>query len=1442
MSVKPIWQTPAGALGEFMQGATIPVISLDVTNASAIELISKALPEGLKLNSSDQTITGVPIDLGITKTYEFVLRASNTTGANNSKIIQDRTFSITIISDVQPTLLTTQGTLRLGLTNENYILNNSTVNYQFNATASSIPVGQKLKFFIEEGRGELPPGLKISEDGLLYGTITDDLELDYRLVQGTYDKDYYDLHPYDYSSAIETAQGTTEVLGGKISAVELTYGGNGYILDPEVIIGGSVKTITINSGGSNYTTAPEIVFATSPIAGGITARGFAIISGGVVTGITITEPGTGYNVAPKIYFQSQNTGNGAVATCDLRSGSGAELVARVTNGNVVKIEVMNPGSGYGVTAPLISFGLPTAGSRIISKTYRFLLTVSNGDHFDTKEYVIIVKSEDSLRVDTTFILSDTNEVDTSRTYIQPPIWISPSALPIVKGDNQYIYDLEVFDPTPTIGKVYFSLMDVNFDGTPSEIGPLDTESNRVSYTITDVIISSPAVITLATSNVFEDRDRVKIENVLGTTELNNNIFYVKKISDTEYELYSDKILTTPINSTRYGRYISGGIIHLQRTFLSIDPEGGEINGFIPYQPAITKDYVFTVKVARVVDDVEVSNAFKQFLLTVKGNIQSEIIFSTPTLVGSLTPNEQSLLKIEASSTLTSASVNYQITPGYGRNSIESYVELTLREQNGNILIDGYGLNPNVILDKGQTYKINVVLTNFSVSLTNSDGTYYNDGIRHSLGSVGAGAQEKSSGYYIFTPPIDESNIITLTYSNLKRDGLFLGFKKYDENTAKWNKIDIASYFTEYDAYTNNSYLIDLDEPMYAIFLDYNKVQFEIKKYNTSTLQWDTQDMPTVKPTNPTVNNYWLDLSDSNFGILEFRYIGIGGGWVAVNPVVITSVPSNSTGVNGNYNMVKVGGVYKLYRKVNGVWKHIERLPKGIKTNNDPNVFINPYTKTPTTNIQYDVWFKYNTLFNGNHKEIKLQLKTLDNLPSELSITLNGEVVGKISPNTGDTYRSYFTANTLYLVNDVVTFDNQTYICIEQYRSSNNWYQDLDRWEFFTYTTRTTTSIDVNSYGIGQFTINSLAGDDGTTLDKLLRFRIRAKDTQNVNYAEKDFNISYEATSNTTLTSIFLQPFLNKSNRDKYFNFITDPNIFVEKSLYRLEDPNFGVQRVPKMLLLGGIESTTAERYASAVQRNYYDRPLYFGDLAVAIAKNNGVIEYEVLYVNIVDPSEVGGNHVPQSIKLDFVYDPLTVDYTKIRMDSNLNVVTDTGLDTIYPSSITLMQEELKKVTLEKTENILIAPSYDGPYIGEEPQGWGIIPTYQDTNNNVTVDFGDTWIDLDPVDSTEDWGQISERVAVIDDFLSVIQTLASDDKYIPLWMNTSQDGTGNPLGYIKAVPICYLKPGESAKILKLIEKSKFDFRTLNFTIDRLVIQNPQGETGDKYIKFINREII
>lgn len=1469
MVIRPIWITPAGSLGTFTQGVTLdPILQLEVQNAETVTLISKSLPTGIKLDSVLKTISGTPIDTGITQTYEFVLRAS-IVGIDGKTYIQDRTFSLTIDSEVQPTLLTPAGTLQVGINSENFILNNSTVNFQFSGTSPSIPDGQVLEYYVEEGNGELPPGLRLSKTGLLYGTIDDNLELDYKLVQGSYDKDYYDINPYDYGASIETAQATTDVLSGKVIGANITYGGNGYLLDPEIIVGGSIdlSSVTITNAGIGYTSAPTIVFSNSPVSGGRTAQGYAVLGpiygavpgtsqtelidgensnsavvdtldGGLsdasfttltdggeanttiydvigtgVVSIVITDQGTGYTSPPTISFKNTNTGSGTTATCTLLTGSGAELVARVSNGTVVKVDVINSGSGY-TQPPLISFGLPTAGSRVISKTYNFAVSLTNGELVDTKTYSIFVKSEDALRVDTTFISSDTSEFDASRTYIQAPIWISPGTLPLVKGDNQYIYDLEVFDPTPQTGKLYFSLMDVNFDGTVSQLGPYNYERNQTTFNITNVGLTVPVLLTVAQEHDFKDGDRIKVSNVGGTTEINNGIYYTRVVSKTQLELYSDVILTNEIDGRFFAAYTSGGVVNPETNYLTLDAIGGEINGFIPYQPNVTKTYTFTVKVQRILDDEEVANTFKQFSLTVEGNIQGDIIFTSPTLIGTLKPNELSLLDVVASSTLPSASVMYEVIPGYGKVSEVNYVELELSESNGNILIDGYGINPIMTFEKGQSYKLNLNVDNFNISFRTVDGAYYNNGLRHSSGAVGQAAQEKSSGYYIFIPAFDETVNIKLVYTNTQKNGLVLALKTYDALTREWTHSVIHGYFNEYDAYTNTLDEIESGQDVFVAFLDYTKIQFNIAKYNRLTLSWDPQNIPVDQPADPINNKYWLDLTDSSLGVLDFRYVGLKGVWTPVTYTRTTVMPNNSEGVNLDYKVYNNNGNFSVLRKINNVWKVLEILKYDDKASYDPNVFFRPHTAiAPVTNLQYDVWFKYDCLFDGLDKEIDVKIKSLDNLPTDLSVTLSGEIVGKISPNTGNTYKSYYTGNTLYVVNDVVTFKNSLYICVNQYRSSGIWYQETDNWISFNYAKRTSTTIDVNSYGVGKFSIHGRSGDDNTTIDELFRFRVKAKDTQNVSAAEKDFNIRYDVSTNVTLTNVYLQPFLTKTNRDKYFNFITDSTIFLSNSLYRVEDPSFGIQRIPKMLLLGGLESTTADRYASAVQRNYYDRPLYFGDIKVATAKNADNVEYEVIYVEINDPYEIGNVSVAQSINLGFDYDPLTVDYSKIRVDTNGTVVTDTGLDTIYPSSITLMQNELKNVTLQKNESVLITPNYDD---------WGSI--------------------VGASSETEDWGVVLERVAIEDDFLSAIQTLTNDDAYRPLWMNTSQDGTGNIIGYVKAVPICYVKPGESAKILKLIEKSKFDFKTLNFTIDRIIIQNPQGETGDKYIKFINREII
>ena len=82
----------------------------------------------------------------------------------------------------------------------------------------------------------------------------------------------------------------------------------------------------------------------------------------------------------------------------------------------------------------------------------------------------------------------------------------------------------------------------------------------------------------------------------------------------------------------------------------------------------------------------------------------------------------------------------------------------------------------------------------------------------------------------------------------------------------------------------------------------------------------------------------------------------------------------------------------------------------------------------------------------------------------------------------------------------------------------------------------------------------------------------------------------------------------------------------------------------------------------------------------------------------------------------------------------------------------------------------------------------------------------------------------------------------NDNFLPLWMKSIQTATGTSLGYVKAVPLVYLKPGNSISIIKNIKDSGFDFKQLTFDIDRLTIDSVEGQKGDKYIAFPKRKVI
>ncbi len=76
----------------------------------------------------------------------------------------------------------------------------------------------------------------------------------------------------------------------------------------------------------------------------------------------------------------------------------------------------------------------------------------------------------------------------------------------------------------------------------------------------------------------------------------------------------------------------------------------------------------------------------------------------------------------------------------------------------------------------------------------------------------------------------------------------------------------------------------------------------------------------------------------------------------------------------------------------------------------------------------------------------------------------------------------------------------------------------------------------------------------------------------------------------------------------------------------------------------------------------------------------------------------------------------------------------------------------------------------------------------------------------------------------------------DRDYLPLWMRSIQPDSRVETGFVKAMVLCYTKPGEAAQILAKIKASGFDFKDLDFEIDRYLIDVWHENIRDKYLAF------
>jgi len=79
----------------------------------------------------------------------------------------------------------------------------------------------------------------------------------------------------------------------------------------------------------------------------------------------------------------------------------------------------------------------------------------------------------------------------------------------------------------------------------------------------------------------------------------------------------------------------------------------------------------------------------------------------------------------------------------------------------------------------------------------------------------------------------------------------------------------------------------------------------------------------------------------------------------------------------------------------------------------------------------------------------------------------------------------------------------------------------------------------------------------------------------------------------------------------------------------------------------------------------------------------------------------------------------------------------------------------------------------------------------------------------------------------------------DREFLPLWMRSIQSDSFVETGFVKALVLCYTKPGTSAGVMSRIKATGFDFKSIDFTVDRYIIDILDNEIEDKYLAFPQR---
>ena len=364
----------------------------------------------------------------------------------------------------------------------------------------------------------------------------------------------------------------------------------------------------------------------------------------------------------------------------------------------------------------------------------------------------------------------------------------------------------------------------------------------------------------------------------------------------------------------------------------------------------------------------------------------------------------------------------------------------------------------------------------------------------------------------------------------------------------------------------------------------------------------------------------------------------------------------------------------------------------------------------------------------------------------------------------------------------------------------------------------------------------------TTIDRQFKFTVRVQDHFGYSAITREFTVKVTDPDDKLYSNFYIRPMLKKEQRSNYELIVSDNNLFDSSIIYRPNDPRFGIQKNMQMLVYAGIETKAVQDYVAVTSQNHKRKKYKLGAVKSAVAKTPGTNTevYEVIYVDVVDPDDA----IKKTRKkfTTFTTNKRTADQTMYNLDSDsVEIQNPSGFrfgtrqgDVVYTMrpSFTIGTRTID-VTLEtnpvtaqlRTGDVTFRPDVQGI---QEPYRFRPVP-----ENTVKVDS--LAISVDGGKESEKY--ISNITNMRDNIRSVGKT---ELNFLPLWMRTSQPGAIETLGYVKAIPLCYVKPGNSTQIINALNSANIKFNQFDFDVDRYVIDSTTGNSNEQYLLFHNYE--